>query len=200
LPVTCDISAYGADLEVSLSLILLREGDGSYMTSESDKGKAEGPVAQLEKQVASVVEAIKNNPSKKKQILIGYITHFYEGVKETVKKYGSMMPHYVILAETPKVGGPVVTDDVVNEAKGLDAEAILSVEGFESKDDMTDVIYHVTMSAPSMGALGWVFKVRLGDGKAEILAEKPYLFESEQGTKTLEELVRELDAMTEETE
>jgi len=166
---------------------------------ESQKAKAETAIAQLEKQVASVVETIKKNPSKKKQILIGYISHFYEGVKETVKKYGSVMPHYVIVADNPKFGGPTVTDDVVNDAKALNAEAILSVEGFESEDDLADVVYHVTMSTPSMGAMGWVFKVQLGNGKADILAEKPYLFESEKETKTLGELVRELEQMIEDT-
>lgn len=171
---------------------------GNVETKSKDK-KAQESIAQLEQQVASVMEAIKKNPSKKKQILIGYISHFYEGVKETVKKSGSVMPHYVIVADTPKFGGPAVTNEVVNDAKALNAEAILSVEGFESKEDITDVIYHVTMSTPSMGTMGWVFKVRLGDGKADILAEKPYLFKSQEDTKTLGELVRELEEIIEET-
>lgn len=168
------------------------------MGTETNGKQTEGPVAQLEKQVLTVVEAIKKNPSKKKQILVGYISHFYEGVRETVKAHGSILPHYVILADTPKVGGPAVTDDVIGEAKALNAEAILSVEGYESDEDMTDVIYHVSMSTPSMGAMGWVFKVRLGDGKADILAEKPYLFESEKEAKTLGKLVQELEEMAEE--
>lgn len=154
----------------------------------------------LKEQVGRVVAAIKKDPSKKKRILIGYITHFYEGVKETVKKYGAIMPHYVIVADQPKFGGPaVVTSEVLAQAKALKAEAIMSVEGFESKDDLSDVVYHVTMSAPSIGALGWVFKVKLGDGKAEILAEKPYLFESDKEAKTLGELVQELEEMANET-
>lgn len=156
-------------------------------------------MSQLEKQVATVMEAIKKNPSKKKQILIGYISHFYEGVKETVRKYGSVMPHYVILADAPRVGAPPVVREVVEEAKALNAEAILSVEGFESRTDITDVVYHVAMSTPSIGAMGWVFKVRLGDQKADILAEKPYLFKSEKDAKTLGALVEELETMTEET-
>jgi hypothetical protein len=169
------------------------------MKRKSEKAETKGPIAQLEKQVVTVVEAIKKNPSKKKQILVGYISHFYEGVRETVKKYGSILPHYVILADTPKVGGPTVTDDVVGEAKALNAEAILSVEGYESEEDMTDVIYHVSLSTPSIGTMGWVFKVQLGDGKAYILAEKSYLFESEKKAKTLGELVQELEEITEET-
>ena len=167
------------------------------METESKDKSPEGPIAQLEKQLVTIVEAIKKNPSKKKQILIGYISHFYETVRETVKRYGSVLPHYVILADTPKVGGPAVTEEVIAEAKALNAEAILSVEGYESEDDMTDVIYHVSMSTPSMGAMGWVFKVRLGDGKAEVLAEKSYLFESEKEAKSLGELVKELEEMAE---
>jgi hypothetical protein len=170
------------------------------MDTENKDKQTEGPIAQLEKQVAEVAEAISKNPSKKKQILVGYVSHFYEGVRETVKTHGSILPHYVILAETPKVGGPAVTDEVIGEAQALNAEAILSVEGYESAEDMSDVIYHVSMSTPSLGAMGWVFKVRLGDGKADILAEKPYLFDSEKEAKTLGELVQELEEITEKTQ
>ncbi|MBW2107123.1 MAG: hypothetical protein JRI36_00440 [Deltaproteobacteria bacterium] len=167
--------------------------------NKSFEQDADQALGALKEQVAKVVAAIRKDPSKRKRILIGYITHFYEGVKETVKKHGSMMPHYVIVADEPGFGGPAaVTDEVLAQAKALKAEAIMSVEGFESKEDLTDVVYHVTMSAPSIGVLGWVFKVKLGDGKAQIVAEKPYLFESEKEAKTLEELVRELDEMAEE--
>jgi hypothetical protein len=165
-----------------------------------DNKKAKESFVQLEKQVMTVAEAIKKDPSKRKQILIGYISHFYEAVKETVKKHGSIMPHYVFVGSSPKFGGPAVTDEVMAEAKELNAEAVVSVEGFESDDDITDVVYHVSMSAPGMGVLGWVFKIKLGDGKADFVREKPYLFDSEHKMKTLGELVQELDGMSEEQE
>jgi hypothetical protein len=176
---------------------MIGEKEDNRMDSEAKTSKPDQSIAQLEKQIATVMEAIKKNPSKKKQILIGYISHFYEGVKETIRKFGSVMPHYMILADTPKFGGPAVVQEVIEEAKALKAEAILSVEGFEAENDMTDVVYHVAMTTPSMGAMGWVFKVRLGDKKADILAEKPYLFESENDAKTLGEMVEELEAIIE---
>lgn len=150
----------------------------------------------LKEEVLRVVAAIKKDPSRKKRILIGYITHYYEGVKAAVQKHGAIMPHYVIVADEPKFAGPAaVTEEVLARAKALNAEAIVSVEGFESREDLTDVVYHVTMSAPCLGVLGWVFKVKLSDGEAQILAEKPYLFESDKEAKTLGELMQELEEM-----
>jgi hypothetical protein len=129
---------------------------------------------------------------------MGYISHFYETVKETVTKQGSVLSHYVILADESRFGGPSVTDEVVGEAKKLGAEAILSVEGYQADDDIRDVIYHVSMSAPCMGVLGWVLKVKLGDSKADIVAEMPYLFDSENTVKTLGELVEDLEVQLKE--
>jgi len=159
-----------------------------------DNKKVEKSFAELEKQVALIVGTVKEDPSKKKQVLIGYIAHFYEAVKETVKKQGSMISHYVILADRPTFGGPSVTDEVIAKAKEMRAEAVLSVEGFQADDDITDVIYHVSMSAPCLGVLGWVFKVKLGDGKVDIVREMPYLFDSDATVKTLGELVEDLEA------
>jgi hypothetical protein len=155
--------------------------------------EAESSLAELKKQVGLVMETIKKDPSKKRQILMGYISHFYEAVKETVRKQGAVPSHYVILADEPMFGGLSVTDEVIAKAKKLGAEAVLSVEGYQADHDMTDVIYHVSMSAPCMGVLGWLFKVKFGDAKADIVREMPYLFDSEATVKTLGELIGELE-------
>lgn len=139
------------------------------------------------------MDGLKRNPEKKKEILIGYISHAYEAVKENIIKNGAVMPHYVILSDTPEFGGPEVTDDIILKAQKLNAEAVVSVEGFESQDDITDVIYHVSMSAPSIGVLGWVLKVKFGDGTVNIVKEKPYLFGPGDTVKTLGEMVTELE-------
>jgi hypothetical protein len=151
-------------------------------------------VSELEKQVALVVEEIKKEPSKKKQILIRYISNFYEAVKKTVEKEGSITPHYVMLTDPPNIGVPRVTDEVVSKAKELNAEAVLSVEGFRSENDISDVVYHVSMSAPCMGVLGWVFKVKLSDTRVDIAREMPYFFDVEDKVKTLGQLVVEMEA------
>lgn len=158
-----------------------------------DLKEAESSFAELEKQVGLVMETIKKDPSKKRQILMGYISHFYEAVKETVRKQGSVLSHYVILADKPMFGGSSVTDEVIAKAEKLGAEAVLSVEGYQADNDITDVICHVSMSAPCMGVLGWLFKVKLGDAKADIVSEMPYLFDSETTVKTLGQLIRELE-------
>ena len=124
------------------------------MKNGASDDDSENPVAALEKQVLSVMEGIKKNPTKKREILIRYVSHVYEAVKGIVMKHGSVVPHYVILAGTPELGGPAVTDEIIEKAKALGAEAVVSVEGYESNEDMTDVIYHVSMSAPCMGVLG----------------------------------------------
>jgi hypothetical protein len=158
-----------------------------------DNKEAERSFAELRKQVDLIMGTIKKDPSKKEQILMGYLSHFYEAIKETVRKRGSVISHYVILADKPDFGGPSVTDEVIAKAKQLGAEAVLSVEGFQADDDITDLIYHVSMSAPCIGVLGWVFKVELGDGKVDIIREMPYLFNSDATIKTLGELVEELE-------
>ena len=94
---------------------------------------------QLAAQVKSVVEAIDLDPPNEKEVLIAYISHFYEAIKETVKQQGIVMPYYIILAKTPEFG-PLVTDEVIGRAKALGAKGIASVEGFQSDDDIGDVI------------------------------------------------------------
>jgi hypothetical protein len=121
-----------------------------------------------------------------------YISHFYEAVKETVRKQGSVIPYYIILADTPYFGA-FVTNDVISKAKEIRAEAVVYVEGFQSDDDIGDVIYHVSMSAPCMGVLGWIFKVKHADGRVDIIREMPYLFDSEDKVRRLRELVREME-------
>ncbi len=160
---------------------------GKFQIKEIEKSFVE-----LTKQVALVIEAIRKDPSKQKQILMRYISHFYEAVKETVKKQGSIIPYYIILADTPDFGA-FVTDDVISKAKEIRAEAVVYVEGFQSDDDIGDVIYHVSMSAPCMGVLGWVFKVKHADGRVDIIREMPYLFDSEDKVRTLRELVMEME-------
>ena len=53
------------------------------------------------------------------------------------------------------------------------------------------------MSAPCLGVLGWLFKVKLHDGEADIVREMPYLFNSQSNVKTLKELVEELEEASE---
>jgi hypothetical protein len=175
------------------TLLRNKNNGGSEVKGKLKDKEIEKSLGELAKQVALVTEAIKKDPSKRKQLLIGYISNCYEAVKETLKKQGSVIPHYVILADRPDFGGPSVTDEVLSKAKELKAEAVVSVEGFQASDDISDVIYHVSMSAPGMGVLGWVFKAKLGDGKVDIIREMPYLFDSEDKVKTLEELVTELE-------
>lgn len=154
--------------------------------------EVENSFVELTKQVALIIKAIRKNPSKQKQILMRYVSHFYEAVKETVKKQGSIIPYYIILADTPDFGA-FVTDDVISKAKEIGAEAVISVEGFQSDDDVGDVIYHVSMSAPCMGVLGWVFKVKHADSTVNIIREMPYLFDSQNKVRTLRELVMEME-------
>jgi len=148
---------------------------------------------QLAEQVVSLVEAIEQDPTSEKRILVAYISHFYEAIKETIKQQGFVVPYYITLAKTPYFG-PLVTDEVIDQAKTLGAKGIVSVEGFQADNDISDVIYHVTMSAPSIGVLGWVLKVKCTDGRADIVHELPYLFDSQESVKSLEELVEQMEA------
>jgi hypothetical protein len=147
---------------------------------------------QLAEQVVSVVEAIEKDPTIEKRILVAYISHFYEAIKETIKQQGFVMPYYITLAKAPSFG-PLVTDEVIDQAKTLGAKGIVSVEGFQADNDIGDVIYHVTMSAPSIGVLGWVLKVKCTDGRADIVQELPYLFDAPEKVKTLGELVEQME-------
>jgi hypothetical protein len=167
---------------------------GSAVNGKSHNKKAQATYSALANQIALVMEGIKKYPSRKKEILVRYVSSFYEGVKNTVIKQGSVTPHYVILGDTEDFCGSAVTDEVLGRARDVKAEAVVSVEGFQARNDISDVIYHVSMSAPSMGVLGWVFKVKLADERVDIVCEMPYLFDSQDKVKTLGELVTEMEA------
>lgn len=147
------------------------------------------PVSELEQQVRHVLAAIRVKPGRKKQILSVYISTFFGAVKETIRRQGRIMSFYIIMADPVDFGVPPVTAKVARRAKELEAEAVVWVEGFQSERDISDVIYHVALSAPSVGVLGWVLKVKLGDGKAEFTREMPYHFDRPEDAKTLGELV-----------
>jgi hypothetical protein len=75
----------------------------------------------------------------------------------------------------------------------MNAEAVLWVEGFQSERDISDLIYHVALSSPSLGVIGWVLKVKLWDGNVEFTREMPYHFDSPETTRTLGELLAEIE-------
>jgi len=147
----------------------------------------------FEKQIVSVKEAMTREPHRKNQILTVYISNFHEAIKQAVRKHGSVIPLYFFLADTPNFGTPPVTDEVICRAKELNADAIVFVEGFQAHNDISDVIYHVSMSAPCLGVLGWVFKVKLHDGEVDIVREMTYIFDSPDKVKTIGELVEEME-------
>jgi hypothetical protein len=161
------------------------------MKTTDQEGKP--PLGEFERQVALVMEAIKREPSKEKQILAVYVLNLFSAVKETLKSQGDMTPFYIILANPVDIGVPPVTEEVVNRAKALNAAAVVSVEGFQSENDISDVIYHVSMSAPSLGVAGWVLKMKLSDGMVEFMREMPYFFNSRENVKTLGELISEME-------
>lgn len=147
----------------------------------------------LEKQILFIMEGIRNNPGNEKQILVGYASNFFDAVKETIKKQGAMSPFYILMSDQPVFGVPPITDDVIVQAKASNAAAVLSVEGFQSERDISDVVYHVSMSAPSMGVVGWVLKVKLGDGNVAFVREMPYFFGAKERVKSLGELLTEME-------
>jgi hypothetical protein len=147
------------------------------------------PVNQLEKQVGHVLAAIRAKPARRKQILSVYMVNFFGAVKETIRRQGRIMSFYVIMADPVDFGIPPVTGEVTSRAKEMNAEALVWVEGFQSVRDISDVIYHVALSAPSLGVVGWVLKVKLSDGRVEFTREMPYHFQSPETAKTLGELV-----------
>ena len=137
--------------------------------------------------------AIQKQPLRNRQILSSFFAGLFGAVKETIKRLGQVMPMYIILGEEIEFGVPPVTGEVILRAKELRAEAVVTVEGFQSEQDIGDVVYHVNMSAPSIGVMGWVLKVRLGDGSVALLREMPYLFDSKEKVRTLGELVEEME-------
>jgi hypothetical protein len=91
------------------------------------------------------------------------------------------------------IGEPPVSEEVIVRAREGGAEAVVSVEGFQSKEDIRDLIYHVSMSAPQLGVTGWVLKVKLDERQVTFLSEMPYLFHSEENVRTLGELIVEME-------
>ncbi|RJR50762.1 MAG: hypothetical protein C4576_04740 [Desulfobacteraceae bacterium] len=164
---------------------------------DPDLGKREKeenlPTALLQEQVARVLAAIRAQPEKKGRILSAYVSSFFEAVKETIRRQGRIMSFYMMMADPVDFGVPPVTEEVTSEAKRVKAEALLWVEGFQSERDISDVIYHVALSSPALGVIGWVLKVKLGDGRVEFTREMPYHFDSPEKTKSLGELLAEIE-------
>ncbi len=160
------------------------------MSAREDENEV--PVSQLEDQVGRVLAAIRANPAKKRRILAVYIANFLGAVKETIRTQGRIMPFYMVMADSVDFGVPPITEEVTTQARHRKAEALVWVEGFQSANDISDVIYHVAMSAPCLGVVGWLLKVKLGDGKVEFTREVPYHFDTPEKTKTLGEMIEEL--------
>ena len=151
------------------------------------------PFKELERQVRLVLDLLRTEPSKRSVILKSFLSNFFDAVKETLKKQGHVMPFYIIVADKMCFGTPPVTEHVARRASEMNAEAVISIEGFQQEKDISDVIYHISMSAPSMGVMGWVLKVKLRDGIVEFTREMPYLFDSKEKVKTLGQLIDELE-------
>jgi len=157
------------------------------------KRQKDVPIGRLEEQVARVLAAIRAEPARKKNILSTYINNFFVAVKETIRTQGRVMSFYMVMADPIDFGIPPVTEEVTREAKLKKAEALLWVEGFQSERDISDLVYHVALSSPSVGVIGWILKVKLEDGRVEFLREMPYHFDSPESTKTLGELLAEVE-------
>lgn len=147
----------------------------------------------LEGQIALVMEAIKRRPAMKGRILKGFFSNIFVAAKETLRRQGRLAPLYMIVAEVADFGVPPVTEDAIAQAKERKAEAIVTMEGFHSNHDISDVIYHISMSTPSLGVLGWVLKIRIGDGTLEFVREWPYFFDTKEKVKTLGEILAEME-------
>ncbi len=109
---------------------------------------------EMEQQIAIVMEAVKRRPAMRNRILKRFLSNIVVAAKETLKKRGRVAPFYMIVAEAADFGVPPLTEDVIAKAKESKAQAIVTIEGFHSDQDISDVIYHITMSAPSIGVLG----------------------------------------------
>jgi hypothetical protein len=143
--------------------------------------------------VAQVLKAIRSQPKRRRQILSVYASSFFGAVKETLRRHGRIVPLYMILADPADFGAPPVTEEVARQASEMKAEAVVWVEGFQSEEDISDVIYHVGISSPAMGVMGWVLKVKLGDGRVVFTRERPYCFDSPEKVKSLGEIISEMD-------
>jgi hypothetical protein len=147
----------------------------------------------LRKQVARVMDAIRVRPERRRQILSVYVSNLFSAVKETLRRQGRIMPLYMILADPADFGVPPVTEEVTRQARELNAEAVVWVEGFQLEKDISDVIYHVGISSPCLGVMGWILKVKLGEGKVAFPREMPYCFDSPDKVKSLGQLISEMD-------
>jgi hypothetical protein len=139
------------------------------------------------------MEAIRARPEKRRQILSVYVFHFVWAVKETLRRQGRIMPLYMILGDPADFGVPPVTEEVAAQAKERNAEAVVWVEGFQSERDISDVIYHVGISSPCLGVMGWVLKVKLEERKVVFTREMPYCFDSPDKLKSLGQILSEMD-------
>jgi hypothetical protein len=157
------------------------------------KEREDLPGSRLEEQVSRVLSAIRAEPTRRRQILSTYVANFFGAVKETIRTQGRIVSFYVVLSDPVEVGIPPVTEEVSAQARQSKAEAIVWVEGFQSEKDISDVIYHVALSAPGMGVFGWVLKVKLEDGRVEFTREMPYHFDTPEKVKSLGELIEEIE-------
>lgn len=158
--------------------------------TEDSKAQA---ASRLEKQIGQVMKAIQADPAGKARILTTYIFNFFGAVKETIRRQGRIMPLYIIVTEPVQYGVPPVTEEVTRQAKASNAEALICVEGFQSEKDLGDVIYHVSISAPCLGVMGWVLKVNTGYNQVTFAREMPYHFETPEKIKSLGRLIAELE-------
>jgi hypothetical protein len=151
------------------------------------------PLDELEKQVSMVINAIKKRPRMRKQILTSFISNIFAAVKETLRGQGRVASLYMIVAEHTEFGIPPVTDGVIKMARERKAEAVITIEGFHSDKDISDVVYHVSMSAPAIGVMGWVLKAKIQDQSLEFVRELPYVFDRIEKVKTLGQILEEME-------
>lgn len=152
-------------------------------------------LSELEDQIALVMESIQRRPADGGRILKAFFSNIFVAAKETLKKQGRLAPLYMIVAEVADFGVPPLTEEVIARAKESKAQAIITIEGFHSDHDISDVIYHVSMSTPHLGVMGWVLKVRIGNGILEFVREWPYFFETKEKLKTLGEILVEMEGL-----
>jgi hypothetical protein len=150
-------------------------------------------LAQMKAQIEQVRKAIETEPSRRKRSLVAFVCHFFQAVKETVKRQGSVMSLYMVIADPAEFGLPPVDEEVIRKARERNAEAIISVEGFHSEKDIGDVVYHISMSAPGLGVMGWILKVKIQNGHVSFERERPYFFQPGDRVKSLGELLAETE-------
>jgi hypothetical protein len=160
-----------------------------------EEGAKESTLGELEEQIALVMEAIKKRPAMKNRTLGTFLSNIFVAVKETLRKKGWAAPVYMVVADAVDFGVPPLTQELIALAKENKAEAIVTIEGFHSTHDIGDMIYHVSMSAPSFGVKGWVLKVRIEDGALEFVREWPYFFDTKEKVKTLGEILAEMEGV-----